>query len=65
MSVSINSSTHEYEDSTLSDQEAMGVSVSYTMGSMSIKANHNKIENLAGTSTSDRSRYALTLGFTF
>ena len=65
MSVSINSSTHEYEDSTLSDQEAMGISVSYTMGSMSIKANHNKIENLAGTSTSDRSGYALTLGFTF
>jgi len=65
MSVSINTSTHEYEDSTLSDQEATGISVSYTMGSMSIKANHNKIENLAGTSTSDRSGYALTLGFTF
>ncbi len=65
MSVSINTSTHEYEDSTKSDQEATGVSVSYTMGSLSLKANHNKIDNLAGTSTSDRSGYALTLGFTF
>ena len=65
LSVSLNSSTHEYESSSLSDQEATGVSVSYTMGSFSIKANHNKIENLAGTSTSDRSGYALTLGFTF
>ena len=29
MSVSLNTSTHEYESSTLSDQEAMGISVSY------------------------------------
>ena len=65
MSVSLNSSTHEYEDSTKSDQEATGISVSYTMGSMSIKANHNKIDNVAGTSTSDKSGYALTLGFSF
>jgi len=65
MSVSLNTSTHEYEDSTKSDQEATGISVSYTMGSLSLKANHNKIDNLAGTSTTDRSGYALTLGFTF
>ena len=65
MSISLNSSTHEYEDSTKSDQEATGISVSYTMGSLSIKANHNTIDNLAGTSTTDRSGYALTLGFTF
>ena len=65
MSVSLNSSTHEYEDSTKSDQEATGISVSYTMGSLSIKANHNTIDNLAGVSTTDRSGYALTLGFTF
>ena len=65
MSVSLNTSTHEYEDSTKSDQEATGISVSYTMGSLSIKANHNTIDNLAGVSTTDRSGYALTLGFTF
>jgi len=65
MSISLNQSEHEYENSTLSDQEAMGVSVSYTMGSMTIKANHNSIDNIAGAATDDRSGYALSLGFTF
>jgi len=65
VSVSLNTSTHEYEDSTKSDQEAMGISISYTMGSMTFKANHNQIDNLAGTATSDRSGYAMSLGFTF
>ena len=65
MSVSINSSTIEYENATLSDQEAMGVSVSYTMGSMSVSANHNSVDNIAGIATADRSGYALTLGFAF
>jgi len=65
MSISLNTSTHEYEDSTLSDQEATGISVSYTMGSMTFSANHNQIDNLAGTATSDRSGYAMSLGFTF
>ena len=55
----------EYENSTLSDQEATGVSVSYTMGSMTLSANHNTVDNIAGTSTDDRSGYALSLGFTF
>jgi outer membrane protein OmpU len=65
MSVSYNISEIEFENSTLSDQEATGISVSYTMGSLSIKANHNTVDNIAGTSTDDRSGYALTLGFTF
>ena len=65
MSVSINQSQIDYENSTLSDQEATGISVSYTMGSLSLKANHNSVDNIAGTSTDDRSGYALTLGITF
>ena len=65
VSVSLNTSTHEYEDSTKSDQEATGISISYTMGSMTFKANHNQIDNLAGTATSDRSGYAMSLGFAF
>ena len=65
MSVSLNSSTIDYENATLSDQEAMGVSVSYTMGSMSVSANHNTVDNIAGIATADRSGYALTLGFAF
>ena len=65
MSISYNISEMEYELATLTDQEATGISVSYTMGSLSIKANHNTVDNIAGTSTDDRSGYALTLGFTF
>ena len=64
VSVSLNTSTHEYESSTLTDQEATGISISYTMGSMTFKANHNKIDNVAGASTSDKSGYAMCLGCT-
>lgn len=65
MSISYNISEIEFENSSLSDQEATGISVSYTMGSLSLKANHNTVDNIAGASTDDRSGYALTLGFTF
>jgi outer membrane protein OmpU len=65
MSISYNISEIEHELATSSDQEATGISVSYTMGSLSIKANHNTVDNIGGTSTDDRSGYALTLGFTF
>jgi len=65
MSVSLNQSTIEYEDSTLSDQEATGVSVSYVMGSMTFTANHNSVDNIAGTSTDDRSGYSIDLAFAF
>jgi outer membrane protein OmpU len=65
MSVSINASTHEYELATLSDQEALGVSISYVMGSMTLSANHNTVDNAAGTATDDRSGYNLALAFAF
>jgi outer membrane protein OmpU len=65
MSVSLNTSTIEYENTTLSDQEATGVSVSYTMGSMTLSGNMNSVDNIAGTSTDDRSGYSFTLGFAF
>jgi outer membrane protein OmpU len=65
MSVSLNSSTVEYENSTLSDQEATGVSISYVMGSMTFTANHNSVDNIAGTGSDDRSGYNLNLAFAF
>ena len=65
MSVSLNTSTIEYENSTLSDQEATGVSISYTMGSMTLSGNMNQVDNIAGTATDDRSGYSFTLGFAF
>ena len=63
LSVSLNTSETEVEGAK--DQEAMGISVSYVMGSMTVKANHNSIDNIAGTSTDDRTGYALSLGFAF
>ena len=65
MSVSLNTSTIDYENSSLSSQEAMGISVSYVMGSMTLKANHNSIDNIAGTATNDKSGYAMGLTFAF
>tara|TARA_A100001011_G_scaffold389053_1_gene469836 strand:- start:557 stop:1504 length:948 start_codon:yes stop_codon:yes gene_type:complete len=65
MSVSLNTSTVEYENTALSDQEATGFSVSYTMGSMTLSGNMNSVDNIAGTSTDDRSGYSMTLGFAF
>jgi outer membrane protein OmpU len=65
MSVSVNSSTHDYELSTSDDQDALGVSISYVMGSMTFTANHNSVDNAAGTSTDDRSGYNLNLAFAF
>jgi len=65
MSVSFNTSTIEYENTALSDQEATGVSISYTMGSMTLSGNMNNVDNIAGTSTDDRSGYSFTLGFAF
>jgi outer membrane protein OmpU len=65
MSVSNKISTFFFENATLSYQEATGISVSYTMGSLSLKANHNTVDNIAGAASDDRSGYALTLGFTF
>ena len=65
MSLSINTSTHDYELSTKMDQEALGVSVSYVMGSMTFTANHNSVDNIAGTGSDDRSGYNLNLAFAF
>jgi outer membrane protein OmpU len=65
MSVSYNMSTIEYEASTLSDQEATGVSVSYVMGSMTLSANVNSVDNIAGSAADNRSGYGMSLAFAF
>jgi len=63
LSVSLNTSTHEIEGS--SDQDSLGISASMTMGSMTLSANHNSIENVAGVAGTDRSGYGLGLAFAF
>jgi len=64
-SVSLNTSTIDYEDSSLSDQDSTGISISHVMGSMTIKAAHNTVDNIAGSSSADRSAYDLSLALAF
>ena len=63
LSVSVGS--HEIEYNSGDDQEAFGVSASYTMGSLTIGAAMNSVDNIANTATDDRSAYELGLTFAF
>ena len=63
ISVSLNSSETQVENGT--DQEAFGISASMVVGSMTISANHNSIENTGGTAGNDLSGYNLNLAFAF
>jgi outer membrane protein OmpU len=65
LSVSLNMSEMQHELSTKSDQEAMGISFSYTMGSMTLSGAHNSVDNVAGAAAIDRSGYELGLAFAF
>ena len=65
LSLSVNMSSHDYENAALQDQDALGISVAYVMGSMTLTANHNTVDNIAGTGADDRSGYNINLAFAF
>ena len=65
LSLSVNMSSHDYEDTSKQDQDALGISVAYVMGSMTFTANHNSVDNIAGVGADDRSGYNLNLAFAF
>jgi outer membrane protein OmpU len=65
LSLSVNMSSHDYENAALQDQDAIGVSIAYVMGSMTFTANHNTVDNIAGAGADDRSGYNLNLAFAF
>ena len=65
LSLSVNMSSHDYENADLQDQDALGISVAYVMGSMTLTANHNTVDNIAGTGADDRSGYNINLAFAF
>jgi len=65
LSVSIGMSTLDFEDTSKSDQDSTGISMSYTMGSMTLSAAHNSVDNIGGTNDADRSGYDLSLAFAF
>ena len=63
LSVGIGSHTIEYNSGD--DQESMGFSASYTMGSLTIAGAYNSVDNIANTASDDRSAYELSFGFAF
>ena len=65
LSLSVGRSVVEFEDGTKSDQEDTGFSVSYTMGSMSIKAAANSSDNVNGTSGTDDEHKEMNIAFAF
>ena len=64
LSVSINQSTIDFEASS-NDQEATGVSFSYTSGGMTISGTHGTIDNVGGTATADNTGYEINFKFAF
>ncbi len=64
MAVSYGAQDTELDNSTV-DQETSAVSVSYTMGSLSIGASYHNADNIGNTDTNDRKAYNISLGFAF
>jgi len=52
-------------DSVLPDEAGRGISASYTMGSMSVTANMNKVEDQKGTANSDKETTEIAVSFAF
>ena len=64
LSVSFNVSEVDFEGGT-NNQEATGVSFSYTTGGVSISGSHHQVDNVGGTATADNTGYELNFGFAF
>ncbi len=52
-------------DGSNPDQEASAVSVSYTMGSLSMSLSMHQVDNINNVATNDREAYNVSLGFAF
>ena len=71
MSISYGQSELSYEDPSVADQEATGISASYTMGSMTLAGTVNDITNQgsaatgAGNTTSNNETFEINLSFAF
>ena len=65
LSVSVNTSTLDYEATSKDDQEAQSVSFSHTSGGMTISGTYGSMDNVGGTSTTDNNAYELNLAFAF
>jgi len=55
----------EFASSSKVDETDSGVAISYTMGSMSISANHNTADDMKGTAASDLETTEIAVSFAF
>jgi outer membrane protein OmpU len=65
LSISYGLSNVEYELSTKTDAESIGVSASYTMGGMTIGAVRNTTDSFGGSAGTDREFTEVSLAFAF
>ena len=65
LSVSYNASTVDHENTTLSDQDAQGISFSYTSGGITVGGSAHSVDNVAGVAATDNSGYELNVAFAF
>jgi outer membrane protein OmpU len=65
LSLSYNISEIDYESTGKENQEATGISFSYTSGSLTFSGAYSEIDNVTGSAASDNSGYELNLSFTF
>ena len=65
LSVSLNTSTIDYEATSKDDQDATSVSFSHTSGGMTISGSYGNMDNVAGTGTADNSAYEINFKFAF
>ena len=70
-SISYGMTEFDYENTSLNDQEATGISASYTMGSMTLAGFVNSVDNQgaaatgAGNTTANNDTFEINLSFAF
>ena len=65
LSLSYNVSTVDHENTGLSDQDAQGISFSYTSGGITVGGSAHSVDNVAGAAATDNSGYELNVAFAF
>ncbi len=65
LSISYNVSTVDHENTGLSDQDAQGISFSYTSGGITVGGSAHSVDNVAGAAATDNSGYELNVAFAF
>ncbi len=65
LSISYGIAEIDFETNTQENQEATGISFSYTAGSLTFSGAYSEIDNVSGSAASDNSGYELNMTFTF